>query len=31
MPYLVTLALLIAVCLTLWVWYRRAHAPSTSA
>lgn len=28
MPYLVTLALLIAVCLTLWVWYRRAHSPA---
>ena len=31
MPYLVTLALLIAVCLTLWVWYRRAHTPGASA
>jgi len=31
MPYLVTLALLTAVCLTLWVWYRRAHLPGASA
>lgn len=31
MPYLVTLALLTAVCLTLWVWYRRAHSPGASA
>jgi cytochrome c-type biogenesis protein CcmH len=27
MPYLVALVLLVGVCLTLWVWYRRGHGP----
>jgi cytochrome c-type biogenesis protein CcmH len=31
MPYLVTLVLFISVCLTLWLWYRRAHSPRASA
>jgi len=30
MPYLVTLVLFIGVCVTLWVWYRRAHSPGAS-
>lgn len=28
MPWLVTLTLFLAVCLTLWMWYRRGQPPS---